>query len=68
MGAGLQKRLTETVLMGNLAIRSYNIKDGNNFPGRKKLLWDGANMRITNFEAANMFVKREYRSGWKLSL
>jgi hypothetical protein len=60
--------LTETVLMGNLAIRSYNIKDGNNFPGRKKLLWDGANMRITNFEAANLFVKREYRKGWALSL
>jgi len=60
--------LTETVLMGNLAIRSYNIKEGNNFPGRKKLLWDGANMRITNFEAANQFVKREYRSGWTLSL
>lgn len=59
--------LTETVLMGNLAVRSYNIKDGNNFPGRKKLLWDGANMRITNFEEANQFVKREYRKGWKLS-
>lgn len=54
--------LTETVLMGNLAVRSYNIKDGNDFPGRKKLLWDGENIKITNFEAANMFVKREYRS------
>jgi hypothetical protein len=52
--------------MGNLAIRSYNIREGNNFPGRKKLLWDGANMRITNFEAANLFVKREYRNGFKL--
>ncbi|WP_295126462.1 Gfo/Idh/MocA family oxidoreductase [uncultured Chitinophaga sp.] len=59
--------LTETVLMGNLAIRSYDYKDGNNFPGRGiKLLWDGANMKITNFEPANQFVKREYRSGWKL--
>jgi predicted dehydrogenase len=58
--------LTETVLMGNLAVRSYNIKEGNNFPGRKKLLWDGVNMRITNFEAANAFVKRAYRQGYKL--
>ena len=37
--------LTEAILMGNLAIRSYNIRDkkGNNFeyPGRKKLLWMG---------------------------
>ena len=26
--------------------------------------WDGENMRITNYEAANQFVKREYRKGW----
>ncbi|OZI10007.1 oxidoreductase [Siphonobacter sp. BAB-5385] len=64
--------LTETVLMGNLAIRSYNVRkpnaDGKGFayPGRKKLLWDGPSMRITNFEDANQFVKREYRSGWSL--
>lgn len=62
---------TETVLMGNLAIRSYMMRttssDGKlSFPGRKKLLWDGANMKITNFEEANQYVKREYRAGWKL--
>jgi predicted dehydrogenase len=62
----------ESVLMGNLAIRSYNIKtqsaDGKQtfYPGRKKLLWDAKNMRITNFDEANAFVKREYRSGWTL--
>ena len=65
--------LTETVLMGNLAIRSYNLRnstaDGKNFtyPGRKKLLWDGPKMRITNFEEANQFVKRDYQNGWKLA-
>jgi hypothetical protein len=64
--------LTETVLMGNLAIRSYDLRnpraDGRGFtyPGRKKLLWDGKNMKITNFEEANQFVKREYENGWKL--
>jgi len=63
--------LTETVLMGNLAVLSYNqiVKDakGNNqFPGRKQLLWDGANMKITNFDPANQFVKRNYRGNWKL--
>ena len=58
--------LTETVIMGNLAVRSYNIREGKNFPGRKQLLWDGENMRITNFDAANQFVKRQYRDGWKL--
>ncbi len=54
--------LTETVLMGNLATRSYMFKEGNQYKGRKKLLWDGQHMRITNFEAANQFVRRNYRS------
>ena len=32
------------------------------YPGRYiSYEWDGANMRITNFEAADQFVKREYR-------
>jgi predicted dehydrogenase len=61
---------TESVLMGNLAIRSYMMREGEGnkttYPGRKKLLWDGANLRITNFEPANQFVKREYREGWTL--
>lgn len=64
--------LTESILMGNLAIRSYDIrnpkKDNPNqfdYPGRNiKLLWDGANMKVTNFDEANQFVKREYRTGW----
>jgi predicted dehydrogenase len=64
--------LTESVLMGNLAIRAYNLRNpkadgkGFDYPGRKKLLWDGANMKITNFEEANQFVSRQYREGWKL--
>ena len=65
--------LTETVLMGNLAVRSYNYNETNAkgekvYPGRKKLLWDGANMKITNFEPANQFVKRNYRGSYKLEL
>jgi predicted dehydrogenase len=60
--------LTETILMGNLALRAWNIKENNKFTGRKKLLWDAQNMKITNFDAANEFVKREYRDGWKLSV
>ena len=64
--------LTESVLMGNLAIRSYDIrkpkgKDDFDYPGRFiKLLWDGPNMKITNFDEANQFVKRNYRDGWSL--
>jgi hypothetical protein len=61
---------TESILMGNLAIRSWMIKNPNlkgwsdKYLGRKKLLWDAANMKITNFDEANQFVKREYRTGW----
>ncbi len=66
--------LTEIILMGNLAIRSFDIrtpkpdKEGQfDYPGRYiKLLWDGPNMKITNFEAANQFVKRVYSQGYKL--
>ena len=62
--------LTESILMGNLAIRSFNLRepkgDGFEYPGRKKLLWDGKNMQITNYDPANQFVKRKYRDGWSL--
>lgn len=63
--------MTETVLMGNLAIRSYmlrreNSKGQNEFFARKKMLWDGENMRITNLEEANQFVGRTYREGFEV--
>jgi hypothetical protein len=62
--------LTESILMGNLAIRSCNLRKKNgkryDYPGRKKLLWDGDNMKITNFDEANQFVRRNYREGWNL--
>jgi predicted dehydrogenase len=61
---------TEAVLMGNLAIRSYQLRIGeggvSSYPGRKKLLWDAKNMKITNFDPANAFVMRKYREGWNL--
>lgn len=63
--------MTETVLMGNLAIRSYMLRRENSegemeYYGRRKLLWDGENMEITNFEEANQFVGRTYREGWEV--
>ncbi len=63
--------MTETVLMGNLAIRSYMLRRENSngqmdYYGRKKLLWDGENMEITNLEEANQFVGRTYREGWEV--
>lgn len=46
--------LAEMILMGNLAVR---------FPDRK-LQWDGANMKVTNCDDANAFVRRNCRDGW----
>ena len=64
--------LTETVLMGNLALLSYyhtekDAKGNIHYPGRKKLLWNGEDMKITNFEAANRYVQRTYRQGYSLN-
>ncbi|MDX1720612.1 MAG: gfo/Idh/MocA family oxidoreductase, partial [Salegentibacter mishustinae] len=69
--------LTETLLIANLAIRGYDVRNEQkrangdvfyNYPGRDiKMLWDSENMRVTNFDEANQFVRREYRDGWKLS-
>jgi hypothetical protein len=67
--------LTEAILMANLAIRVADMPmprptgKGMYYPGSNtKLLWDNANMRVTNFDAANQFVKRTYREGWSLGV
>ncbi len=67
--------LTEALLMANLAIRAHDIRkpretgNGYVYPGRNiKLLWDNNQMKVTNFEAVNQFVKRQYREGYHLNL
>jgi hypothetical protein len=47
--------LTETVLLGTVAIR---------VPGTK-LEWDAAGLRVTNSAAANVLVRKAYRKGWE---
>lgn len=60
--------LTEALLMANLAIRGVDLKVGDKFPGRsKKLVWDNDNMRVTNFDEVNQYVKRTYRPGWEVN-
>lgn len=70
--------LTEAVLMGNLAIKAFQYKklkegkvlgdwDPFEYPGRRKILWDGANMKVTNWDKANEWVQGSYRKGWELS-
>ena len=46
-------RLTEVMLLGVVALRA----------GRK-IEYDGASMRVTNFPQANEYLRREYRQGW----
>jgi predicted dehydrogenase len=48
-------KLTETMLLGIVALRAGQ--------GRK-ILYDGANMRVTNVNDANQWLTRQYRSGW----
>ena len=47
--------LTETVLLGVIAIRTGI-----------KLHWDGQNMKVTNLPAANAYIQTPYRQGWSL--
>lgn len=47
--------LTEANHLGNVAHRAGG-----------RIVWDAKAMRITNNEAANRFLKREPREGWKL--
>ncbi|QDK78610.1 Gfo/Idh/MocA family oxidoreductase [Spirosoma sp. KCTC 42546] len=65
----------ESILIGNLALRSWMLRDNpsakrsaDRYNGRKKLYYDAPNMKITNYEPANQFVKRDYREGWSLTL
>jgi hypothetical protein len=48
--------VTETVLLGNIALR---------FP-EAKLKWDATAMKFTNLTEANQYLHRPYRDGWTL--
>ena len=67
MGGGLPRRKagdvelqlllrpTETMLLGNLALRAGG-----------RIEWDAKDQKVTNLPAANKFVRREYRSGYSI--
>jgi len=48
-------RLTEMVLLGNVALRA-----------RRRIEWDSAAMKITNLPAANAYLTQQYRGGFGL--
>ncbi len=47
--------LTETVLLGNVAYRVGG-----------KIQWDSKNMKATNTDQVEQYLRREYRKGWQL--
>jgi hypothetical protein len=49
--------LTETVLLGSVAVR---------FP-QTTLAWNSAALRFDNVPEANAFVRRSYRRGWEIT-
>lgn len=53
---GYGAMLTETILLGNVAIRAAG----------KRLEWDGPNMKFPNAPEAEKFLHTEYRKGWTL--
>jgi len=54
---GYAGRLTETILVGNLALRAGE---------GQRIEWDAKNLKSTNVSAVNEFVHRDYREGWTL--
>jgi hypothetical protein len=56
-GFDYASRLTEFVLLGNLA---QHAGVGN------PLTWDGTSMKVTKLPEVNRWLKREYRPGWQI--
>ena len=52
---GYGARLTEMMLLGNVALRTG-----------KRLTWDADNMRATNAPEADQYLRLPYRKGWEL--
>jgi hypothetical protein len=50
-------RLTETILVGNLALRAGE---------GQRIEWDAKSLTSANRPEVNQFVQREYRAGWEL--
>jgi hypothetical protein len=48
--------LTEAVLLGSVCVRY----------GGQKLVWDSADLKITNLPEANALLHYQYRLGWSL--
>jgi predicted dehydrogenase len=54
---GYAGHLTETILVGNLAMRAGE---------GQRIEWDAKSLKSPNVPAVNEFVQREYRDGWEI--
>jgi predicted dehydrogenase len=54
--------LAESVLLGNVALRVQLREDLT----LCRLMWDSEQLKFTNLEDANKFIRRQYRAGWNL--
>jgi hypothetical protein len=54
---GYAGRLTETILVGNLAMRAGE---------GQRIQWDAKTLTSPNVPDVNQYVQREYRSGWEV--
>jgi len=54
---GIAGRLTETILVGNLAMRTGE---------GQRIEWDAKALTSKNVPEVNQFVQREYRDGWSI--
>jgi len=60
--------LTEALLVANLAVRGACLPVEGKYPGQNlKLFWDHKQMKVTNFDNVNQFVRRYYRPGWEVN-
>jgi hypothetical protein len=55
-GFGYAAKLTEAVLLGNIAVRLR----------KEQLHWDETAMTFSSHPAANKWLRREYRDGWEI--
>lgn len=61
-------RLTETILLGNLAVwAAAGAGPGNEVQGQK-VLWDAQNMKSTNVPGLETIIKPDYRQGYTLDV
>ncbi len=67
-------KLTETILLGNLAMRAGKVVELQQQAGRRRrkaaarrIEWDAENMRATNAPEAGQYIHPEYRKGFVLS-